>query len=494
LVLAGALVALGVWKGWALVVVILAFVVMIFLHELGHFMAGKWAGMKVTQFFLGFGPTLWSVQRGETEVGIKAIPAGAFVKVPGMMRDEPVAPEDEPRTYREAPFYKRVVFAGAGSAMHFLLAIILLFCHAFFVGNVDPERWVVDTVFPGGAAEAAGIKPGDRIVSVAGVKTPTAGAMGAEISKRPGETVPVEIERNGRTLTLQVSLGARSSIIGTVNEDINVFFGPEAPFVVVKPHGVAATAGAQDGDRLESVNAKPVSTPAELSSAVDTSKGGDVVLGLDRNGAKRVVRVDLGSKVGTTDTAGQIGIQRSYPSQPESLVGSGTFAVSTFRDLSVETVRQMPQALSPSNLAALFTRAATTSPTGPEPTITEPTPEAVGQAQELEANSTRPMSLVGSVDLISSFTEQSWGQLFYWMAIMNVFIGFFNLIPLLPFDGGHIMIACYEKVREVIRGDGRRYLVDPAKVYPVAVAVISVLGLLFLSSMYLDIVDPLRVG
>ena len=80
------------------------------------------------------------------------------------------------------------------------------------------------------------------------------------------------------------------------------------------------------------------------------------------------------------------------------------------------------------------------------------------------------------------------------MAIMNVFIGFFNLIPLLPFDGGHILIACYEKVREMVRGDGRRYLVDPAKVYPIAAAVVGLLGLLFLSSMYLDIVDPLRIG
>ena len=83
-----ALVALWWWQGWALVVVILALLFMITMHELGHYLMAKRAGMKVTQFFIGFGPRIWSTQRGETEYGIRAIPAGAFVKVPGRLRDE----------------------------------------------------------------------------------------------------------------------------------------------------------------------------------------------------------------------------------------------------------------------------------------------------------------------------------------------------------------------------------------------------------------------
>ena len=102
------------------VAVVLAIIVMIMLHELGHFAMAKWAGMKVTEYFLGFGPKLWSVRRGETEYGVKAIPAGGYVKIPGMTNLEKVDPADEPRTYRQKPFWRRLSVAVAGSVVHFL--------------------------------------------------------------------------------------------------------------------------------------------------------------------------------------------------------------------------------------------------------------------------------------------------------------------------------------------------------------------------------------
>ena len=95
------------------------------LHELGHFATAKWAGMKVTEYFVGFGPRLWSVRRGETEYGVKAIPAGGYVRIPGFTSTEEVAPEDEPRAYRQQPFHQRIIVASAGSAMHFLIAFVL---------------------------------------------------------------------------------------------------------------------------------------------------------------------------------------------------------------------------------------------------------------------------------------------------------------------------------------------------------------------------------
>ena len=85
--------------GWALPVVILGVVVMIFLHEFGHFLAAKFGGMKVTEFFIGFGPKIWSFRRGETEYGLKVIPAGAYVKIIGMNNLDEVDPADEDRTY-----------------------------------------------------------------------------------------------------------------------------------------------------------------------------------------------------------------------------------------------------------------------------------------------------------------------------------------------------------------------------------------------------------
>ncbi len=100
--------------GVGVLVVVLALIAMVMLHELGHFSTAKWTGMKVTVFFFGFGPRLWSIRRGETTYGIKAIPAGGYVRIVGMTMLEDVAPVDEPRSYRQASFPRRVLVASAG--------------------------------------------------------------------------------------------------------------------------------------------------------------------------------------------------------------------------------------------------------------------------------------------------------------------------------------------------------------------------------------------
>jgi membrane-associated protease RseP (regulator of RpoE activity) len=110
---------------------VLAFVVAlltsVMLHEAGHFVAAKAFKMKVTQFFVGFGPTLWSRQKGETEYGVKGIPAGGFVKIIGMTPLEEIAPEDEARAFINKPAWQRFIVLVAGSTMHFVLAVVLLF-------------------------------------------------------------------------------------------------------------------------------------------------------------------------------------------------------------------------------------------------------------------------------------------------------------------------------------------------------------------------------
>ena len=491
--LAAVVVLVGLWQGWALLAVIGSFVVMIFLHELGHFLTAKWGGMKVTQFFLGFGPTLWSFRRGETEYGIKAIPAGAFVRVPGMMRDEPVDPVDEPRTYRQARFSRRVIFAAAGSATHFMLALVLLFGHAFFVGDLDPTKHSIDYVFDGSSADVAGIKVGDRVISVDGVPIETDWDLGTEVRKSAGKTVPIVVDRGGSRLTLTADLGSRLQIIGTVGEDVDIFFTPDGVLITPREGGLVQDAGILETDRVKTINGVPIVDPADVVTATKQSKDGRLAIGLERSGAPVDVALDLGKAVATTEPMGQIGVRNVADTVTSGVGDSAKYAFSTFWTMGTSVITDLPKALNPANLLKLFTRAATTSPIQTDP-VDVPTPAAQVEAQSFEENSTRPLSLVGSVDLVTSLTEQDWGQLFFWMATMNLFIGVFNLIPLLPFDGGHIALACYEKVREALRSDGKRYLVDPARVYPVAAVVVGLMGLLFLSSMYLDVVDPIRLG
>ena len=165
-----------------------ALVVTIVLHELGHYLTAKWSGMKVTEFFLGFGPRIWSFRRGETDYGVKAIPAGAYVKIIGMNSYEEVDPADEARTYRQQSYPRRLAVAVAGSAMHFLIALVLIFVLLVGFGTagrrpacsrtVQPSGWTVTEVVAGSAAAAAGLQAGDRIVSVDGVAVADLGRPG----------------------------------------------------------------------------------------------------------------------------------------------------------------------------------------------------------------------------------------------------------------------------------------------------------------------------
>ncbi|MGH9286410.1 MAG: site-2 protease family protein, partial [Acidimicrobiales bacterium] len=125
--------------------VLLAIIGMIMLHELGHFVMAKRAGMKVTEFFLGFGPRLWSFRRGETEYGVKAIPAGGYVRIIGMSNVEEIDPADEERTYRSKAYRHRLGVAVAGSTMHFNIAAGLLFLLYAAVGEPS-ARPVVEQI------------------------------------------------------------------------------------------------------------------------------------------------------------------------------------------------------------------------------------------------------------------------------------------------------------------------------------------------------------
>ncbi len=207
LVVALALVtAVFVALGWGYLLLFIAILIaIVMLHELGHFLTAKRAGMKVTEYFVGFGPRLWSVRRGETEYGVKAIPAGGYVRITGFTSTEDVAPEDEPRAYRQQPFHQRIIVASAGSAMHFLiafvLALILVLCFGKLTNNytiASVEHW------PGRQTPAAlaGLKPGDTVVSIDGKTFSNQNAMTDIVKRSIGKPLTLGVERDGRLIHL----------------------------------------------------------------------------------------------------------------------------------------------------------------------------------------------------------------------------------------------------------------------------------------------------
>ena len=273
----------------ALLVFLAALVVIVVLHELGHYLTAKWSHMKVTEFFIGFGPRLWAVRRGETEYGVKPILVGAYVKIPGMTNLEQVDPADELRTYRQQPFRRRVLVASAGSIMHYVIALVLGIVLALWIG-VPSRTQVTVTGFTHWAghaktaAQLAGMQAGDRVLSVDGKTVTTTTQLSERIQAAKGRAVRLVVERDGRRSTLTVhpepghvattgrakgqevlgkGPGKTQWLIG-VEVNVTPVFTPQDPWQAV------AWAGRDVGDvtRLTVVGIGHVFSPSGLTSLV----------------------------------------------------------------------------------------------------------------------------------------------------------------------------------------------------------------------------------
>lgn len=386
------------------VLLVVAFFVCIMLHELGHFLTAKSAGIKVTEFFVGFGPRLWSVQRGETEYGVKALPLGGYCRIIGMHNlDVNVDPADEDRTYRAKPLWRRLSVATAGSAMHFLIAIIVLF--VMFAGPGDSGSYlaipannpITDisrlTTGPSPAA-IAGFRLGDRIESVDGKTFSSFDALTGYIQARPDQTLDVVVDREGRPITLHPTTVDRSKV---------------------------------------SVTAPPGATGPMPTFAKPTG-----FLGI---GPSSVVHSSI---AGSVEAAGGAWVHAS--AQTLSAFG---------RLLSLHGIN--------SYVNMLTNKQAATSPTAE-----------------------RFVSPVGVVTLFHQAGQDGLGTVLYLLAVINISLGIFNLVPLLPLDGGHVAIAVYEGVRS----RRRRYRADVAKLVPLLYLAIAAIAFLGLSSLYLDLRYP----
>ena len=186
------------------VAIIVGLIMTIMLHEWGHYIAAKKSGMKVTEFFLGFGPRVWSFRKGETEYGIKAIPAGGYVRIVGMTNLEEVDPEDEDRTYRQATVGKRLVTVLAGIIVNLFIALVLIYSLLVFHG---PEKisTVIDQVSANSPALAAGIRSGDRVIAIDGHRITKWEQVGTYIRPNSGKPLSIELERAGRRITVKAT-------------------------------------------------------------------------------------------------------------------------------------------------------------------------------------------------------------------------------------------------------------------------------------------------
>jgi membrane-associated protease RseP (regulator of RpoE activity) len=408
--LAAAGILLWLTLGWAWLLVIGLVAVIITLHELGHYLTARWTGMKVTEFFLGFGPKLWSFRRGETEYGIKPFPVGAYVRVIGMNNLEEVDPEDEPRSYRQQSFPKRLLVVLAGPGTHFVQALLIIFVLLAVAGVPGgtvahgASQWVVREVTEDSAASAAGLQPGDRVLSFDGHHVSTFDDLTSLIhATEVGDEVTVVYQRDGQRHETTAEIGPRPQAQAEPEADAGT------PFFGIGP-------AAAPNETLGVVEAL-VAAPRET---VDVTWQAVTALG------------HFFSPRGLGDYADSVSEGSDQQSQPSASSGNS------------------------------------------------------GDNND----DGRLLSIVGAVRIGAALAEEGWAALLMFLLSINIFVGLINLVPLLPFDGGHAAVATYERIRS---RRGRPYHADVAKLMPLVYAVFMGLVVLGLTALYLDFVNPVEL-
>ncbi|MDO3700628.1 site-2 protease family protein [Micromonospora sp. C28SCA-DRY-2] len=402
----------------------LAILISVSLHEAGHMLTAKAFGMKVTRYFVGFGPTLWSFRRGETEYGVKGIPLGGFCKIVGMTpQDDDVDPADEPRAMWRFPVWKRTIVMSAGSITHFALALVALWVIAVTAGLPNPD-------FPSTDAE---IRKEPAVVQLAPCVVP-------DVTAR--ECTPDS---------------------------------PASP---------AAQAQLRDGDRITAINGAPVATWGDMLDRVRTLKPGETAkIAYVRDGQPgeseavlaKTRRPPLDNPNGPVGDVAALGVEL-IPTTPTRLTYGPIAAFGATADFTGDMAVNTVQALQriPQKIPALWTA-------------------ITGGERDVDT----PISVVGASRLGGEAVENNAWLLFFMLFVsLNFFIGVFNLLPLLPLDGGHIAIAWFERARSWVyarigRPDPGR--VDYLKLMPFTYAVILIGGAFTLLTITADVVNPITL-
>lgn len=375
------------------VIVVSAIFAMIMFHELGHYVTAKWAGMKATDFFVGFGPVIWATQRGETRWGVRAFPIGGYVRVIGMNNLEEVAPEEEGRTYRAKSYWQRVRFACAGTATHFIIAFVLMIAFLAFCGKAQVSTTIdsVERHAPTGggpsAAVAAGIHKGDRLVSIDGHPIKKWDDAKQFIHDSANKQINVVVERNGKQLAM-----------------------PVTPALAT-----------QDG--------KPV---------------------------------------------GVIGIVAAVEKVKDHSPAVVWHSATELKTLTVESTKGLFNLGTPENVKSYGKQLTKTGPADPT------------------TDGNRLLSPVGLFRLAGAAFKAGPAAVLTLLIAINIFVGIFNMLPLPPFDGGHVAVATYEEIMSRIKG--RRHMLDMNKMLPIAYAIVVALVLLSASALWLDIRHPFQLG
>jgi regulator of sigma E protease len=386
------------------------------LHEFGHFIVAKLFKIRVETFSVGFGPRLFGRKWGHTDYRVSAIPLGGYVKLGGDESNAPLEGQgaaDIPpgEMFNLRPRWQRILVALAGPVMNILTALAIPFAGAFIYGVPATPAPVVSAVSRGGAAEIAGLKRGDRIVSFNGTEHPKWNTIRGDALLSPGQALPLIIERNGERIPLTITPtpvveeGETAGFLDFVPD-----YG-DVPVVIreVEPNTPASESGLQMGDRILAVGGQPVRSAEQVTQFIRDHKSEPIALTLDRNG-KRMEITATPRKL--ADGRERLGIRQDeeIPFQRAGVLTAAAYAV----DSNLEILRLTGKAL---GQVVTGKRSARNTLSGP----------------------------IGIYNAAAASVEQlGWDGLFKMLSFLSLNLGIFNLLPIPVLDGGAIFLLLLE--------------------------------------------------
>jgi regulator of sigma E protease len=401
--------------------VLLLFNLLIFVHELGHFLAARWRGLKIDRFAIWFGKPIWKTKINGVEYALGSIPAGGYVALPQMATMETIEGKSDSSGQPLPPIsaLDKIIVAFAGPLFSFLLALAFAVV-VMMVGRPVSETettTMVGYVVKGGPADKAGLKPGDRILEVDHKPVTKFHGMGSSVTWRivrsEGETVNIKVQRDGQILEFDPKPTKEPTKAWERKSLRKIQVAPAHSLIVgdIVPHSPSAMAGLKTGDRIASVDGQKFYHFGGLEDYVEAHPENTITLGVVRNGQPLELKVKPEFPVPPAEAKANLGIKNwedkvtlSHPGAIEQVRASVNAMVDTF--------------------GALLARKSD-----------------IGVQQ-----------LGGAVKILDIYSrlfasEQGWRLAIWFSVLMNVNLALLNLLPIPVLDGGHIVLAILEGIR-----------------------------------------------
>ncbi len=394
---------------------VLAFIVAllfsVMVHEAGHYLTAKKFQMRVTEFFLGFGKRLWSFQRGETEFGIKAIPAGGYCRISGMSVNEELPETEKHRAFYLASVPKRLIVLGAGSFLHFVLGFLIL------------------------------------VLLLAGVGVTT-------VTNTIGEVVPCVLNTSSGVTDTKCSATSNPS--------------------------PAKIAGLKVNDQITAINGTEYENWLDYTTKIRASAHKEINLTVLRNGEEFSIPITPAARTLDGEEIGYLGVINKLGTRKDGSFKAISNSARLTKDLLNNSVTSLISL--PTKIPALVRQTF-----GSEKRDAQGLVGVVGVARVSAQTASDPK--LKSREKVASFLII--------IASLNIFVGVFNLLPLLPLDGGHMAVAIVDGVRRINARRRKKTApapIDVERLLPLTLAVFAILAVLSLLLLAADIFNPINLN